>query len=77
MLKFLWDMRKKTDSLWVLWMHTYYIKGHDIMNMDISKDFTWIVKGIMKDKMTIIDSLNSWQQALMTGKFKMGKFTKT
>ncbi|XP_058732785.1 uncharacterized protein LOC131604357 [Vicia villosa] len=76
MLKLLWDLRKKTDSLWVLWMHTYYIREKDIMIMELKHDSSWIVKGILKARMLVPEVLNTWHQALSASSFKMGKFYK-
>ncbi|XP_058782985.1 uncharacterized protein LOC131657628 [Vicia villosa] len=59
MMKLLWDLRKKIDNLWVLWLHTYYNKGQNLMSMEVRKDSTWIVKGVMKARLSIDDCCNS------------------
>ncbi|XP_058733386.1 uncharacterized protein LOC131604994 [Vicia villosa] len=73
MLKLLWDLRKKTDSLWVLWMHSYYIRDQDVMEMELKHDSSWIVKGILKARAVIPVILNTWNQTLHESKFRMGK----
>lgn len=57
-------------------MHTYVIKGQNIMSMEYSQNNSWIVKGVMKTRMLVPDIQNSWQQAVKVEKFKMGKMYK-
>ncbi|CAL5195866.1 unnamed protein product [Lathyrus oleraceus] len=38
LLKCLWNLCRKVDSMWVMWIHVYYLKGKDVMNADISSN---------------------------------------
>ncbi|XP_070010474.1 uncharacterized protein [Nicotiana sylvestris] len=40
--KHLWAVAKKKDSLWIKWMHIYYIKNYTIEDMPISRNAAWI-----------------------------------
>ncbi|XP_058776141.1 uncharacterized protein LOC131650448 [Vicia villosa] len=76
MVKLLWDLVKKTDSMWVLWIHTYFIKGKDIWTIDKSMQNSWIVNNVLKAREKVDAVPHSWQAAMDTGCFKMSKFYK-
>lgn len=35
-LKVLWNLHNEADNLWVRWVHTYYVKGDQMMNVPIN-----------------------------------------
>ncbi|XP_060216818.1 uncharacterized protein LOC132644255 [Lycium barbarum] len=45
--KLLWAVAMKKDKLWVLWIHSYYIKGRRLEDMVIPKQSSWIVRKII------------------------------
>ncbi|KAK4726976.1 hypothetical protein R3W88_031893 [Solanum pinnatisectum] len=46
-LKHMWNLCKKKDKLWIVWVHTFYLKGRDPWEVDI-KQASWMVKKILK-----------------------------
>ncbi|XP_058733586.1 uncharacterized protein LOC131605219 [Vicia villosa] len=72
MLKLLWDLCKKNDSLWVKWMHMYFIKNQNIMTMNCSNTSSWIIKGIMATRSIIPEIQRCWDQSMNNSKFKLG-----
>ncbi|KAK4727001.1 hypothetical protein R3W88_031918 [Solanum pinnatisectum] len=46
-LKHMWNLCKKKDRLWIVWVHTFYLKGRDPWEVDI-KQASWMVKKILK-----------------------------
>ncbi|XP_058742526.1 uncharacterized protein LOC131615023 [Vicia villosa] len=59
MLKLLWNLCKKQDYLWVKWMHSYFLKEHNLM----------IIEGIMLDRgLSIVYSwlvIDGWQRKIV------------
>lgn len=74
MLKLLWDIIMKTDCLWVKWMHMYFIKGKDILSMEVNNDASWICKGILKVRGDIPKVQSCWNKSIADRKFKMSRF---
>lgn len=50
MLKLLWNLKKKTDSLWIKWIHTYYLKNDDIMQVQRKGSFSWMMKHLLNNR---------------------------
>ncbi|KAI8525621.1 hypothetical protein RHMOL_Rhmol13G0244400 [Rhododendron molle] len=48
MCKHLWDLSKKTDSLWIKWVHTYIIKGQNMWHMVVPADCSWTIRKIFQ-----------------------------
>ncbi|KAK4726871.1 hypothetical protein R3W88_031788 [Solanum pinnatisectum] len=46
-LKHMWNLCKKKDKLWIVWVHTFYLKGRDPWEVAI-KQASWMVKKILK-----------------------------
>ncbi|XP_019226868.1 PREDICTED: uncharacterized protein LOC109208247 [Nicotiana attenuata] len=44
LLKHLWALAMKKDTLWIKWAHSYYIKNRDIAEMNTPKIAAWVVK---------------------------------
>ncbi|GJT92142.1 RNA-directed DNA polymerase, eukaryota, reverse transcriptase zinc-binding domain protein, partial [Tanacetum coccineum] len=47
MIKHLWNIASKKDSLWVKWLNIYRIKGNCIWNLKVKKNFSWNLKQIL------------------------------
>lgn len=47
-LKLLWALSRKADSLWVKWVHTYIIEDHDIWIMGLPSDVSWTIRKIFQ-----------------------------
>lgn len=48
MAQHLWAVCKKSDTLWVKWIHTYIIKDKSIWGLKIPPDASWTVRKILK-----------------------------
>lgn len=57
--KLLWNICRKVDKLWVKWVHSYYIKDCEVMDVEIPADSSWILKAIMKSRAMVHQS-NAW-----------------
>ncbi|XP_058765820.1 uncharacterized protein LOC131639335 [Vicia villosa] len=55
--KLLWSISCKADSLWVRWVHAYYLKKDKIMDVKIRISCSWILKAILKQR----DNVNNMQ----------------
>lgn len=47
-LKLLWALEAKKDSLWVKWVHVYYIKKHDVLSCPVPISASWSAGKILK-----------------------------
>lgn len=45
--KLLWNLAQKKDKVWIRWVHTYYIKNHDINQIESPKQASWVIKKIL------------------------------
>ncbi|XP_058739152.1 uncharacterized protein LOC131611042 [Vicia villosa] len=71
LLKCLWNICNKSDSLWIRWIHKVYLKGKDVMEVEAGQSWTWIMKKVMNCK-PLIASINlDWQRMLSISKFSM------
>lgn len=48
LLKHLWDIARKKDRLWVLWVHEYLIKHHHLDSMRIPQGASYMLRKILK-----------------------------
>lgn len=49
-LKLLWNLCGKSDSLWIKWLHCYYVKKDDIIMVRVKSNCSWILRSIMKSR---------------------------
>ncbi|XP_058770309.1 uncharacterized protein LOC131643950 [Vicia villosa] len=73
LLKCLWNICKKSDNLWIQWVHKVYLKGRDVMSVDIGSNWTWIIKKIVKCRMLVDAIRQLWNHMSTAGKFSMRK----
>lgn len=45
--KLLWRIQQKKDAVWIQWVHIYYIKGRDLLEMPIPQQGSWVVRKIL------------------------------
>ncbi|XP_075074890.1 uncharacterized protein LOC142162436 [Nicotiana tabacum] len=43
-----WDLAQKKEKTWIRWIHTYYIKGQSILEMNIPQQASWMVRKIIE-----------------------------
>lgn len=48
LLKNLWSLILKKDSLWVRWVHGFYLRGVSFWDTDSKPHFSWVFKNILK-----------------------------
>jgi hypothetical protein len=63
--KLLWNINSKADSLWIKWIHSYYIKNDSILTMPLRPSCSWILKAIIHQR-EALTQIQGWQQ--MQGK---------
>ncbi|XP_058750078.1 uncharacterized protein LOC131623068 [Vicia villosa] len=73
LIKLLWNLCRKADSLWVRWVHTNYMKDERVMVVPIKNSCSWILKEILKT-IQEVEGLNQWQQVVKNDVFKTKKF---
>ncbi|XP_058782828.1 uncharacterized protein LOC131657447 [Vicia villosa] len=61
----IWNLSGKDDSLWI---HSYYIKGRDIMHVQMKKTSSWIMKSLLKARDAVRD-MQEWQRMMQHGKY--------
>jgi len=73
--KLLWAISAKKDTLWIQWVHSYYVKEKDVMVIDTPKQACWIVKKIFDTRQWFLEkhSRNELEQYQINGKFKIKK----
>lgn len=50
MIRLLWNLSGKSDSLWVRWIQAYYMKTKNIMEVEVKNNYTWIMKIVLMGK---------------------------
>ncbi|XP_058734199.1 uncharacterized protein LOC131605929 [Vicia villosa] len=73
MLRCLWSLSLKVDSLWVKWVHAYYIKHDSVWNINLPQNVTWILKDIMARREDVSQHMQFWEDMQRRGKFAMKK----
>lgn len=68
----LWDIHNKNDSLWVKWVHMYYLKGKDCWSCQLPQKCSWMLKRIMKCR-SLVDQVGGWDNITMQGKMNIKK----
>ncbi|KAK2388094.1 hypothetical protein QL285_061811 [Trifolium repens] len=63
--KLLWNINSKADSLWIKWVHSYYIKTDQLMTMSVNNSCSWIWKAILKQCDSLLH-IQGWEH--MQGK---------
>ncbi|KAK2357065.1 hypothetical protein QL285_094374 [Trifolium repens] len=52
--KLLWNINNKADSLWIRWIHSYYIKQDHLMTMSVNNSCSWVWKAILKQREALL-----------------------
>jgi hypothetical protein len=52
--KLLWNINSKADSLWIRWIHSYYIKQDHLMTMSVNNSCSWVWKAILKQREALL-----------------------
>nr|XP_016440063.1 PREDICTED: uncharacterized protein LOC107765875 [Nicotiana tabacum] len=48
-----WDLTHKQDTMWIKWVHVFYIKGQQIDQMAIPKQSSWMLRKIFEARETV------------------------
>ncbi|KAL6554867.1 hypothetical protein OROGR_006125 [Orobanche gracilis] len=67
-LKLLWAINQKSDKLWIKWLHEYYVKSADVMNMLVPSDASYFFKKALKCRVLVRSSVE-WRGMEVNGKF--------
>ncbi|CAK8568638.1 unnamed protein product [Lathyrus sativus] len=68
--KLLWNLCNKKDTLWVKWIHAFYFKTTDIMQVQEKQGMSWILKVVLRHRVIIID-MEDWYE--MKEKYYVGR----
>lgn len=71
-MKLLWAIAFKNDSLWVKWVHAYYIKGRDLWEVQLPIKAAWTTKKIFGCKVEV-DQFGGWSKFATPGNFSIKK----
>ncbi|XP_058784375.1 uncharacterized protein LOC131659164 [Vicia villosa] len=71
LLKCLWNLCKKTDVLWVKWVHAYYLKGNLVESINCPNSCSWILKTIFNKRSLIPFIQQHWNNMLTKDRFVM------
>ncbi|XP_058764404.1 uncharacterized protein LOC131637850 [Vicia villosa] len=71
MMKLLWGLNRKNDCLWVKWMHTYFLKGKELMSIEVTTNNSWISKGILSARHAIHSVQQTWDKTKDGSRFRM------
>lgn len=72
MFKLLWAISFKADKLWVQWISAYYMRRHDVYNVVINNNMSWIMRKLLKLR-ELLDLVGNWEAVLHNGKFSVKK----
>ncbi|XP_058767868.1 uncharacterized protein LOC131641583 [Vicia villosa] len=73
-LKLLWNIYAKTESLWVQWIHAYYLKHDHVMDRAVKTSDSGVFKAILKQRILVQQWHNEWLTMVQTHKFNGRKF---
>ncbi|XP_058769383.1 uncharacterized protein LOC131643248 [Vicia villosa] len=68
--KLLWKLTSKEESLWVQWVHRYYIKNEDVMQVQVKENGSWILRSIFNLRPQVTQ-MEHWKKLNERGGFKM------
>ncbi|XP_070032956.1 uncharacterized protein [Nicotiana tomentosiformis] len=73
--KLIWAINAKKDTMWIQWIHRFYIKGEDIMSMHTPKQACWLVRKIFDTREWLIqnDSFVDLNKYCINEKFSIKK----
>lgn len=54
LLKLLWDIASQKECLWIQWIHSYYIKKHQLETVLLPKTASWVVRKILEARRWIL-----------------------
>ncbi|CAK8532362.1 unnamed protein product [Lathyrus sativus] len=69
MMKLLWNICRKTDDLWVRWIHAYYLKNEDVMYRMVKNSDSNIFKTILLQRENIGNMQMVWNEMVQAGRF--------
>lgn len=70
-MKNLWAIAHKKDSLWVKWIHTYYVKRRQVWDMPVPNKCSWNLKKLLKCR-ELVDKFGGWAAFEKNGRYSIG-----
>lgn len=67
--KLICNIQSKIDKLWVKWINTYYIKGQDVLTLQVTQQCSWILNSILKNRERIVRTKH-WEVVLDNQKYQ-------
>ncbi|XP_058747133.1 uncharacterized protein LOC131620133 [Vicia villosa] len=68
LMKLLRNLNQKVDSLWVRWVHSYYIKSSNVMIVPVKASCSWIHRAILHQRQKAQEQDN-WNRAIQDNRF--------
>ncbi|KAL5146890.1 putative ribonuclease H protein [Glycine soja] len=72
LMKLLWNLSSKEDSLWVKWIQAYYVKRSELMHIEMKNTDSWIMKAILKQREDL-EKIDNMEELMIRGSINMGK----
>lgn len=72
LIKQLWVLALKKDSLWVKWIHSYYIKTGYVMSCNFPKCISWMLRKIV-DMRAVVSDWGGMSTVASSVKFSVSK----
>ncbi|KAL9669315.1 hypothetical protein QQ045_006860 [Rhodiola kirilowii] len=63
LLKQVWDLCLKKDSMWIMWMHSYFFNKQNLWELDEKNNHSWVLKNILRlrqDSQNCIQFDSNW-----------------
>lgn len=70
--KVLWRLYQRTYSLWIRWVHGYYVKQQNMLTMEIPAQCSWILRKILGVRAHLL-GLPEGRTWLSNGEFSIRK----
>lgn len=67
-----WNLCRKMDRLWVKWVHGYYMKKGNVMDCQVPKTFSCVLKAILKCR-DMVKQTKVWESWHNLDKFPTGR----
>ena len=63
MMRHIWDIARKKDTLWVKWCHVYMLRGRSMWGSRCAPDASWTWRKLMRSRreVTTLYKIQNWQ----------------
>lgn len=72
-VKYLWNIHRKADSVWIAWVHTYKLRGQSLWTIQLRISDSWLWKQVLKVSY-IAEPMLQWSNREALWKFNDDRF---